>query len=144
MASKMNRADQAAHAIVIAAHRMSVDPVTVLLRNVEPTPSKVYARNLAAALLSRLPDWDRRKALDALGVSTNERFLESFIQSINSGKIRWISAVGFECMLTELVEMVSGSLAPGDGASDGSTLSAGPPPVTGLLDIVYGVEEVSG
>lgn len=130
----MNLADQAAHAIVIAARKMGVDPISVLLRNLEPTTAKVYARNTAAALLAKLPDWNRRSALDALGVSTDERYLENLTWEIEDGRIRWITAEQFSELNIELAAVVC--------AEDGSDLSR--PPITGLLDIIYGIEDVTG
>lgn len=125
----MNLADQAAHAIVIAARKMGVQPISVLLRNVEPNPSKIYARNLSAALLSRLPDWDQRKALNALGLSTDERFLEAFISEIHAGHIKWIDADGFDGLFSELSDVAQ----PLDGE-----------PHHGILDMIYGIEDVTG
>lgn len=125
----MNLADQAAHAIIIAARKMGVQPISVLLRNVEPNPSKIYARNLSAALLSRLPDWDQRKALNALGLSTDERFLDAFISEIHAGHIKWIDADGFNDLFSELSDVAQ----PLDGESH-----------HGILDMIYGIEDVTG
>lgn len=131
----MNLADQAAHAIVIASRKMNVDPISVLLRNVEPTTAKVYARNTAAALLAKLPEWNRRSALDALGVTTDERYLENLTWEIEDGRIRWITAEQFSALYRELDAAIS-------SAEETSDLRR--PRITGLLDIVYGIEEVAG
>lgn len=162
----MNLADQAAYAIVIAARHFGVDPLEVCGDQIGTSRIPyIRARNTAGALLAGLPDFDRPMACRALGISASlADFLARFQDQASEGRLKWLSSAEFDRLRASLrAKLAEADRSPGfrtsrepeefSGSRDRTTPKAAQRPAvaeiepsvgSGLLDILYGIEETTG
>lgn len=162
----MNLADQAAYAIVIAARHFGVDPLEVWGDQIGASRIPyMRARNTAGALLASLPDFDRPMACRALGISDSlADFLARFQDQACEGRLKWLSPAEFDRLRANLRATIAeadrnprfqGARDPEEfsGSVDGLSPKAPQRPAmaeiepsagSGLLDILYGIEETTG